>query len=92
MVKDWGKIIGHYRLLNQEEEADKTFYKLMEKSPQSLVLVLVWSFNLPHVCWKYYTAERKESMRLLECMEENCLTQLGSETQPGKLPCWTCCL
>ena len=44
-----------------------------------LGLVLVGDFNLPDVCWKYNTVERKRSRRFLECVEENFLTQLVSE-------------
>ncbi|GAB0185523.1 hypothetical protein GRJ2_001017600 [Grus japonensis] len=43
---------------------------------QSLALVLVGDFNLPDICWKYNTAERKQSRRFLECVEDNFLTQL----------------
>ncbi|RMC09657.1 hypothetical protein DUI87_13443 [Hirundo rustica rustica] len=33
-------------------------------------------FNLPYICWKCNTAERKQLRRFLECVEENFLTQL----------------
>ena len=36
-------------------------------------------FSLPDVSWKYNTAERKQSRRFLECVEENFLTQLVRE-------------
>ena len=36
-------------------------------------------FNLPDICWKYNTAEKKQSRRFLECVEDNFLTQLVSE-------------
>jgi len=46
----------------------------------------VGDFNLPGVCWKYYTADSKESRRFLECVEDNFLTQLVSElTREGTL-------
>jgi len=35
--------------------------------------------NLPDVCWKYNTVERKQSRRFLECVEDNFLTQLVRE-------------
>ncbi|KAK4830725.1 hypothetical protein QYF61_013175 [Mycteria americana] len=44
-----------------------------------LALVLVGDFNLPDVCWKYNTAERKQSRRFLERVADNFLTQLVSE-------------
>jgi len=40
-------------------------------------------FNLPDICWKYNTAERKQSRRFLECVEDNFLTQLVSEPTSG---------
>jgi len=66
----------YYRPPNQDEEADEIFYKQLGEVSQSLPLVLVGDFELPNVCWKYNTAETKESRRFLECVEDNFLTQL----------------
>ncbi|KAK4823485.1 LOW QUALITY PROTEIN: hypothetical protein QYF61_002549 [Mycteria americana] len=49
------------------------------EASRSLALVLVGDFNLPDVCWKYNTAERKQSRRFLDCVADNFLTQLVSE-------------
>ncbi|KAK4807040.1 hypothetical protein QYF61_018381 [Mycteria americana] len=38
---------------------------------------------IPDVCWKYNTAERKQSRKFLECVEDNFLTQLVSEPTRG---------
>ncbi|GAB0208309.1 hypothetical protein GRJ2_003296600 [Grus japonensis] len=65
-----------YRPSNQDEEADEIFYKQLGEVSQLLALVLMGDFNLPDVCWKYNTAERKQSRRFLECVEDNFLTQL----------------
>jgi len=65
-----------YKPPNQDEEADKIFYKQLGEVSQSLALVLI---NLPDVCWKYNTVERKQSRRFLELVEDNFLTQLVSE-------------
>jgi len=43
----------------------------------------VGDFNLPDICWKHNTAERQESRRFLECVEDNFLMQLVSETTRG---------
>ncbi|GAB0208010.1 hypothetical protein GRJ2_003266700 [Grus japonensis] len=76
-----------HRPPNQDEEADEIFYKQLGEVSQSLALVLMGDFNLPDVCWKYSTAERKQSRRFLECVENNFLTQLVSEpTRGGTLP------
>ncbi|KAK4815716.1 hypothetical protein QYF61_006754 [Mycteria americana] len=69
-----------YRPPNQDEETDELFYKQLGEASRSLVLVLVGDFNLPDFCWKYNTAERKQSRRFLECVaDDNFLTQLVSE-------------
>ncbi|KAK4810673.1 hypothetical protein QYF61_007473 [Mycteria americana] len=68
-----------YRPPNQDEETDNLFYKQLGEASRSLALVLVGDFNLPDVCWKYNTAERKQSRRFLECVADNFLTQLESE-------------
>ncbi|KAK4815696.1 hypothetical protein QYF61_006679 [Mycteria americana] len=68
-----------YRPPNQDEETDELFYKQLEEASRSLALVFVGDFNLLDVCWKYNTAERKQSRRFLECVADNFLTQLVSE-------------
>ncbi|KAK4818201.1 hypothetical protein QYF61_008585 [Mycteria americana] len=65
---------------NQDEEADEIFCKWLREVSQSLAFVLKGDFNLPDVCWKYNTAERKQPRRFLECVEDNFLTQLVSES------------
>ncbi|GAB0204011.1 hypothetical protein GRJ2_002866700 [Grus japonensis] len=67
-----------YKPPNQDEETDEIFYKQLGEVSQSLALVLMGDFNLPDICWKYNTAERKQSRRFLECVEDNFLTQLQS--------------
>lgn len=47
-------------------------------------------FNLPGVCWKYNTADRKQYGRFMECVEGNLLTQLVREPAregPGPVVC-----
>ncbi|GAB0203723.1 hypothetical protein GRJ2_002837900 [Grus japonensis] len=66
-----------YRPPNQDEEADEIFCKQLGEVSQSLALVLMG--DLPDICWKYNIAERKQSRRFLECVEDNFLTQLVSE-------------
>ncbi|GAB0188296.1 hypothetical protein GRJ2_001294900 [Grus japonensis] len=65
-----------YRPPNQDEKTDEIFYKQLGEVSQSLPIVLMGDFNLPDVCWKYNTKERKQSRRFLECVEDNFLTQL----------------
>lgn len=47
------------------------------QTSQLLVLVLMEDFNFPDIA--EYTAERDQSQRFLECVEENFLTQLVRE-------------
>jgi len=72
-----------YRPPNQDEEADKVFYKRLAEVSQTLALVLMRDFNLPDICWKDNTTERKQSRRFLECVGDNFLTQLVSEPTRG---------
>ncbi|KAF4804342.1 hypothetical protein TURU_008643 [Turdus rufiventris] len=62
-----------YRPPNQDKQADEAFYKQLTEISLSPALVLVGSFNLPNVCWKCKTSERKQSRRFLEYVEENFL-------------------
>ncbi|KAK4826215.1 hypothetical protein QYF61_006159 [Mycteria americana] len=72
------RVVKHWNRLDREvdEEADEAFCKQLAGVSQSLALVLVGDFNLPDICWKYNAAERKQSRRFLECVEDNFLTQL----------------
>jgi len=65
-----------YRPLNQGEEMDEAFYEQFAEVTQSPALILVGDFNFPGICWKYDTAQRKQSKRFLECVEDSFLTQL----------------
>jgi len=67
-----------YRAHNQDEKADECFYKKLAEVSQLLALVLMRDLNLPDICWKCNTAERKQPRRFLECVEDNFLTQLVS--------------
>jgi len=72
-----------YRPPNQDEEVDDVFCKRLAEVSQSLALVLMGDFNLPDICWKYNTAERKQSRRFLECVEDNFLMQMVSDPTRG---------
>lgn len=76
---------------NLDEEAHEILYKKLGEVSQSLALVLVGDFNLPDVCWKYNTAEKKQSRIFLESVEKIFLIQLGKEPTGKGVP-WTSCL
>ncbi|XP_069725252.1 uncharacterized protein [Phaenicophaeus curvirostris] len=65
---------------SREEAADELFYKQLGIVSRLLPLVLVGDFNLPDICWKSNTAERKQSRRFLECVEDNFLAQLQRQS------------
>ncbi|RMC15976.1 hypothetical protein DUI87_08183 [Hirundo rustica rustica] len=72
-----------YRPPNQEEEVDNLFYKQLGNVSGSSALVLVGDFNLPDICWELNTAEKRQSRKFLESMEDNFLSQLMGEPTRG---------
>lgn len=65
-----------FRRSSRDEVADEAFCEQLVEVTQLLTLVLVGDFNLPDIWWKYNTAERKQSRRFLECVEDKFLKQL----------------
>ena len=49
-------------------------------------LVLMGDFNFPDICWEYNLAQKKQSRRFLECMEDNFLMQVIREPTRGAAP------
>ncbi|PKU26822.1 adaptin ear-binding coat-associated protein 1 [Limosa lapponica baueri] len=75
-----------YRPPNQDLEVDKIFYKQLGEISKSLALAFVGDFNLLDISWEHNTAEREQSRRFLECVEDIFLTQLVREpTREGAL-------
>uniref|UniRef100_A0A8B9ZSS9 Reverse transcriptase domain-containing protein n=1 Tax=Anas zonorhyncha TaxID=75864 RepID=A0A8B9ZSS9_9AVES len=72
-----------YRPPNQDEETDEEFYRQLTEVAKSSALVLVGDFNFPDISWKHNTAQRKQSRRFLEKVEDSFLTQLISEPTRG---------
>ncbi|RMB89646.1 hypothetical protein DUI87_33969 [Hirundo rustica rustica] len=64
---------------NQEEEVDNLFYRQLGNVSGSSALVLVSDFNLPDICWELNIAEKRQSRKFFECMEDNFLSQLVDE-------------
>ncbi|MBW6965411.1 hypothetical protein KXS24_24935, partial [Salmonella enterica subsp. enterica serovar Weltevreden] len=65
-----------YRPPNQDEEADELFYEQLAEAVRSPFLVLMGDFNFPDICLEYNLAQKKQSWRFLECMEDNFLMQM----------------
>ena len=74
-----------YRPPNQDEDTDEEFYRLLAKVVKSSALVLMGDLNFPDVSWTCNTAQRKQSRRFLESVEDSFLTQLVSEPT-GEVP------
>ncbi|TRZ10882.1 hypothetical protein HGM15179_016231 [Zosterops borbonicus] len=74
-----------YRPPNQEEEMDNLFYKQLENVSGSSVLVFAGDFNLPAICWELNTAEKRQSRKFLESVDDNFLLQLVVFS--GKMTC-----
>ena len=55
----------------------------MSSSP---ALVLMGDFNFADICWEYNLAQKKQSRRFLECMEDNFLMQMIREPTRGAAP------
>ncbi|RMC21416.1 hypothetical protein DUI87_02282 [Hirundo rustica rustica] len=72
-----------YRPSNQEEEVDSLFYKQLGNVSGSSAFVLVGDFDLPDIFWELNTAEKRQSRKFLECMEDNFLSQLVGEPTRG---------
>ena len=75
-----------YRPPHQDEEMGEAFCEQLAKVTRSPALVLTGDFNIPDIGWKHNTAQRKQSRRFLECVEDSYLTQLvGEPTRGGAL-------
>ncbi|TRZ08586.1 hypothetical protein HGM15179_018522 [Zosterops borbonicus] len=72
-----------YCPLNQEEEVDNLFYKQLENVSGAPAFLLVGYFNLPDIVWELNIAERRQSRKFLECIEDNFLLQLVKEPTRG---------
>ncbi|KAJ7409653.1 RNA-directed DNA polymerase from mobile element jockey-like protein [Willisornis vidua] len=68
-----------YRPHNQDDEGDELFYKQLADVSRLAAFVLVRDFNLPDICWELNTAEKRQSRRFLECIEDNFLLHLVNE-------------
>ena len=62
---------------------DEAFYEQLAEVMQSPAFVLVGYFNFPDIFWKYNIAQRKQTKKFLECVEDSLLTQLVQEPTRG---------
>lgn len=80
-----------YRSRDKCEKVGEIFCKQRGEVSQSLALVLVEDFNSSNICWKYSTADRKQSRRFLEYVKDNLVTELVKEPARRGVP-WICSL
>ena len=80
-------VVGvYYRPPDQDGETDEAFYRQLKVASQAQALVLMGDFNHPDICWEDHTARHAQSRRLLQCIDDNFLTQVVQEpTRRGAL-------
>ena len=72
-----------YRLVSQGGPIDGAFFLQLQKASRSQAFVLLGEFNHPSICWKSSTVSCKQSGRLLECIEDNFLSQIIDSPTSG---------
>ncbi|PKU46621.1 rna-directed dna polymerase from mobile element jockey- hypothetical protein [Limosa lapponica baueri] len=73
-------VVGvYYRPPDQDGEADEAFYSQLKVASQSQALVLMGDFNHSDICWEGYAARHVQSRRLLQCIDDNFLSQVVEE-------------
>jgi len=72
-----------YRPPNQDEDVDEAFSEQPAEVMRSPAFILMGDFNFPNICWKYNTAQRKQSKKFLDCVEDSVLMQLVREPTRG---------
>ncbi|GAB0179159.1 hypothetical protein GRJ2_000381200 [Grus japonensis] len=68
-----------YRSPDQGDGADEALYRQIGAASRSQALVLMGDFNHPDICRRDNAAERKQSMKFLECVRDNFLLQVIEE-------------
>ncbi|KAK4806761.1 hypothetical protein QYF61_005557 [Mycteria americana] len=66
----------YYRPPDQGEPTDEAFFLQLQEASCLQALVLLGDFNHPNICRKSSKASCRQSRRLLECTEDNFLTQV----------------
>ncbi|GAB0203861.1 thrombospondin-4 [Grus japonensis] len=68
-----------YRPPDQGDRADEALYRQIGAASRSQALVLMGDLNHPDICWRDNAAERKQSRKFLECVDDNFLLQVIEE-------------
>ncbi|RMC13313.1 hypothetical protein DUI87_10848 [Hirundo rustica rustica] len=70
LISYWESVIVH----PTRKKRWITFYKQLGNVSGLSALVLLGDFNLPDICWELNTAEKRQSRKFLECVENNFVT------------------
>ncbi|GAB0183467.1 hypothetical protein GRJ2_000812000 [Grus japonensis] len=68
-----------YRPPDQGDRADEALCRQIGAASHSQALVLMGDFNHPNICWKDNAAERKQSRKFLECVDDSFFRQVMEE-------------
>ncbi|GAB0188654.1 mitochondrial enolase superfamily member 1 [Grus japonensis] len=68
-----------YRPPDQGDRADEALYRQIGAASCSQALVRMGDFNHPDICWRDNAAERKQSRKFLECVDDHLLLQVIEE-------------
>ncbi|GAB0186642.1 hypothetical protein GRJ2_001129500 [Grus japonensis] len=68
-----------YRPSDQGDQAGEALSRQIGAASCSQALGLMGDFNHPDICWRDNTAERKQSRKFLECIDDNFLLQVTEE-------------
>jgi len=68
--------VGYCRPLSQVKPVDEAIYLQLQEVTRLQELILLGYFNHLDVCWKSSMASCRQSKKLLECIEDNRLSQV----------------
>lgn len=68
-----------YRPPGQSREDDEIMYSVLQRTLRNSDALILGDFNPPHMDWQTLTGSEGESHRMLDFVENNCLSQMVSE-------------
>ncbi|PKU37428.1 nedd4-binding protein 2-like 2 [Limosa lapponica baueri] len=75
--------VVYYRPPDQGEPTNEVFLLHLWEALRSQALIQLGGLELPNICWKSCTVICRQSRRLLECIEGNCLSQVTDSPTRG---------
>lgn len=74
----------YYRSHDEGEPINEAFFLLLQEVSRSSALVLLGHINHPNICWESSTASCRQSRTVLQCMENNFLSQVIDRPTTGE--------